>query len=58
MKKYETIKEAMARTRLSRTTLMKFDKDGVTYRIGRTVRFDSDALDRAIAEQRKANEVR
>lgn len=51
MKKYEKVKEAMERTGLCRATLMKFDRAGITYRIGRTIRFDSEALDKAIAEQ-------
>ncbi len=52
MKKYETVKEAISRTGLCRTTLMqKFDREGITFRIGRTVRFDVDALDKAIAEK-------
>ncbi|WP_026661682.1 hypothetical protein [Butyrivibrio proteoclasticus] len=50
MKKYEKVKEAMERTGFSRNTLMKFDRPGITIRVGRTVRFDCDALDKALAE--------
>lgn len=50
MIKYETVKEAAKRTGLCRNTLMQFDREGITYRIGRALRFDADALDAAIAE--------
>ena len=56
MKQYETVKQAMNRTKLSRATLMKFDKVGITFRVGRSVRFDSEALDKAIAEQGAHND--
>ena len=49
MKKYEKVKEAMERTGFSRNMLMKFDKPGITIRVGRTIRFDCDALDAALA---------
>ncbi|WP_022762617.1 helix-turn-helix transcriptional regulator [Butyrivibrio sp. AD3002] len=51
MKHYETVKEACKRTGLSRQTLKKFYMDGVVFKIGRSIRFDSDALDKAIEEK-------
>ncbi len=53
MKQYETVKQAMERTGLCRSTLLQFDREGITYRIGRAVRYDVDALDAAIAEMSK-----
>lgn len=49
MKTYETIKHAMKRTGYSRNTLMRFDKPGITVRVGKAIRFDADALDEALA---------
>ena len=51
MKQYEKVKQAMERTGFSRNTLMKFDRPGITVRVGKIIRFDSDAPDKAIAEQ-------
>lgn len=39
----------MKRTGYSRNTLMKFDRHGITVRVGKAIRFDADALDEALA---------
>jgi hypothetical protein len=55
MKHYEKVKGATERTGYSRNFLMaNFDKPGITIRIGRTIRFDADALDAAIEEMQAA----
>lgn len=56
MKKWETVKQVMERTHLSRTSVMKFDKPGITTRIGTTIRFDSDALDEALMKGEQNND--
>lgn len=56
MKKWETVKQTMERTNLSRTSVMRFDKPGITTRIGKTIRFDVDALDEALAKGDFRNE--
>ncbi|WP_026493075.1 hypothetical protein [Butyrivibrio sp. XPD2002] len=51
MKKYETYKQAQERTGFCRSTLMKFDRKGITIHVGRAVRFDAEALDKALADE-------
>jgi hypothetical protein len=48
MRKWETVKQAMERTHLSRNSVMKFDRPGITTRIGKKILFDADALDEAL----------
>ena len=57
MKRYETVKQAMERTGLCRTSIMKFDRKGITVRIGKAIRFDVDALDEALADGDKKGEI-
>ena len=54
MKRYETVNQAKERTNLSRSSLMRFDKPGITIRVGRAIRFDVDALDKALTEAQEA----
>ena len=52
MKELLTSKEACKKLKICRNTLMKYDRPGITVRIGRAVRYDEDALMKAImAEQ-------
>ncbi len=51
MKRYETVKQAMERTGYSRNSIMRFDRKGITVRIGKAIRFDVDALDEALANE-------
>ncbi len=58
MKKYQTVKELQERTGYCRAFIMKFfDKPGISYRVGRALRFDADAVDRVIAEQGERENV-
>ena len=50
--KFLKYKEACEKFGVCRNTLMKYDRPGITIRIGRCVRFDEDALTEALqAEQ-------
>lgn len=51
MKNYQTVTQLKERTGYCRATIMKyFDVPGVSYRLGRAIRFDADAVDRIIEE--------
>lgn len=51
MKKWETVKECCERTGLCRNSVMKyFDTPGVAVRIGRSIRFDADAVDKIMTK--------
>lgn len=49
--KWETVKELKERTGFCRSTIMKFfDKPGISVRLGRTIRFNSDAVDEILVK--------
>ena len=56
MKKWETVKEVMERTSLYRNSVMTYlDKPGISVRIGRSIRFDADAVDKALLQINELN---
>lgn len=55
-KRFLRSKEACEKLGICRNTLMKYDRPGITVRIGRCVRYDEEALIEAIrAEQGAQN---
>jgi hypothetical protein len=51
MKNWETVNQLRKRTSLSRNMVMRlFDKPGISVRIGRIIRFDSDGVDALLKE--------
>lgn len=54
--KYLKYKEACEKLGVCRNTLMKYDRLGITIRIGRCVRFDEDALMEALQEEQRVKQ--
>ena len=45
MKSYQTVKQLQERTGYCRATIMKyFDRDNISFRIGRAIRFEQDKI--------------
>lgn len=55
-KKYLSYKEACELLGVCRNSLMKYDRPGITFRIGKCVRFDKDALLNALKTEVVENE--
>ena len=55
-KKYLTYREACELFGICRNTMMKYDRPGITVRLGRTIRFDKDALIKAVQSEGIENE--
>ncbi len=54
--KFLKYKEACEKFGVCRNTLMKYDRPGITVRIGRCVRFDENALEQAILKGEQNND--
>lgn len=54
--KYFTYKQACSEFGVCRNTLMKYDRPGITIRIGKCVRFDREALLKAFQAEEVKNE--
>lgn len=54
--KYLSYKQACSEFGVCRNTLMKYDRPGITFRIGRCVRFDREALLKAFQAEEVVHE--